>query len=59
MPKYTNKFHYNSPQDVLVSDFNMFKIMTIVSDGVFLISWLVAVFYNKAAIEAMDLDPED
>jgi len=59
MPKYTNKFHYNEPKDVLDSDYTMFKIMTIVSDGVFIISWLVASFYNKAAIESMDLDPED
>jgi hypothetical protein len=59
MPKYTNKFYYNQPKDVLESDFTMFKIMTIVCDGVFIVSWLVASFYNKAAIEKMDLDPED
>lgn len=59
MPKYTNKFYYNKESDVLESDYTMFKIMTLVSDGVFIVSWMVASFYNKAAIEAMDLDPED
>ena len=59
MPKYTNKFYYNKESDVLDSDFTMFKIMTLVSDGVFIVSWFVASFYNKAAIESMDLDPED
>lgn len=51
MPKYTNKFYYNNASDVLESDYTMFKIMTIVADGVFVISWFVASFYNKAAIE--------
>ncbi len=58
MPQYTNKFWYNASQ-VKESDYTTFKIYTIICDAFLILSWIVASIYNKAAIEDMDLDPED
>lgn len=64
MPIYTNKFYYLLPPSqagspIVDLDYEIFKIMTYVSDIIFILSWIVASVYNKAAIEGMDLDPED
>lgn len=64
MPIYTNKFYYLLPPSeagstIKDSDYDIFKIMSYVADIIFILSWIVASVYNKAAIEDMDLDPED
>ena len=59
MPKYTNKFFYALPSEVTDADFSTFRILAYLSDALFIISWVVASVYNKAAIDGIDLDPED
>lgn len=41
------------------SDYTTFKVYTFISDALFIISWITASVYNRAAIEDIDLDPED
>jgi len=59
MPKYTNKFYYLDPAAIKTSDISTFKIMAYLSDVLLIVSWVVASIYNKAAVEGMDLDPEE
>ena len=57
MPKYTNSFYYLKTVDD--SLYSTFKLLAYVSDAFFLISWIVASVNNNAAINVMDLEPDD
>ena len=58
-PKYTNKFYYYEMSQIEDSDYTVFKILCYLADGFLILSWIIASIYNKAAIEGMNLDPED
>lgn len=59
IPRYTNKFFYLPPSEVLDSDYMTFLVLSYICDVVLIVSWLVASIYNNFEIEGLDMDPED